>query len=192
MDLRESAGGNEGLVDVGWAMTYRQIDADVAAVRRLLEQTIPGVAIEVGATGEGKWVRLPPSPGAAYRWSFWVYPNGERHIYASLVMAGPAVGGDEQDLWYHPFELDAFDGSRARLAQAFESEVRLVVQSRTRIVQRRGALNWTITLDREGPQHGWETIYRFYALRAGWAGPSGDLDSATYLAPRFDVAGDAP
>jgi hypothetical protein len=155
------------------------------AEQRLLEDELRGVVVEVGETGDGQWLRLPPASGAEYFWSFWFYPNGECHIYANLNLSRHDNASKDYVLWYHPFEPDEFKQSATQLRDAFEREMRSVLHSATRITHRRGPLNWTIDLDREDGQSGWKRVHRFFALRQGWETPHHDRESATYSAPAF-------
>lgn len=165
-------------------MSIELRDEAVESARQLLEHELPDVDIETGETGEGKWFLLPASSDADYRWSFWFYPSGERHIYAKLDARRSENESRDYVLWYHPFELDGFNRSSASLGEAFEREVRLILHSTTRITQKRHLLNWEIQLER-AHESGWQLVYRFFALRAGWETPRIEGDSATYQAPAF-------
>ncbi len=165
-------------------MSITMRDDAFESTRQRLQLAIPNLVPELGQSGEGRWILLPASPGADYRWSFWFYPSGERHIYATEVDPSSETEPKGHVLWYHPFELDGYDRSEPSLAGAFDLEVNEVLHSRTRILQHRGLVNWDIRLEREG-EGGWQVVYRFFALRGAWVTRGPPTGLMTYYAPAF-------
>ena len=123
-------------------------------------------------------VALPAAAGADYGFTVWFYEGGDAEIAAHLVDAagqrvpaptpGEAAGAS---FWYQPFELEDYERSLERLADAFEATLRRVLTHETRVRQRRGWLFWHFALDVRTSDGAWEPVYGYGALRAGVPGP---------------------
>ena len=142
-------------------------DAAVDAMRRELSSDPFGLDLTVGGAGDARWIQLPPASGADYRWSFWFYTNGERHIYATAWPEAADATGDDAVIWYHPFELEDYDRSTLELEAAFRAEAQRLLRTNTRIRSKRLLVNWSVDLEESSDGVRWERVYGFRAWRGG-------------------------
>lgn len=135
-------------------------------------------------TADGAFcLQLPVATGADYRWSVWVYPNGERHLYATEASRGVQTAFEDTVVWYHPFEPDGFKGDQRALDAAFLKEVRHLLTHHTRVRREAKLVNESVELEASGDGNNWTRVYRYSELRTPRALSRGDLTRGMLSSP---------
>jgi hypothetical protein len=154
----------------------------VERILAILCAELPRAEVQIVASGHDRFLDLPASPSAEYSFRLWFYEDdatgGSREISARLVGHAQA----ETSFWYWPFESAQFNTAEA-LSDAFDKSLLTLIRRPTRIVQKRGLLNWTFRLDAQLPELGWKQQYRHAVFRLGGRAPSIDGRERIYSSP---------
>jgi hypothetical protein len=148
----------------------------------LLRAELSRTPVTIVASGRDRFLDLQAGPSAEYSFRLWFYENdatgSSREISARLLgQAQP-----ETCFWYWPFESAQFNTAEA-LSDAFDKSLLTLIRRPTRIVQKRGLLNWTFRLDAQLPELGWTQQYRHAVFRFGARAPSIDGRERIYSSP---------
>jgi hypothetical protein len=138
-------------------------DKTLGLLSLLLGDFNPAIqAVESSEGGAGNIGRfdLPLARDADYFFRIWFYGDSERQISARLIQSQ----SDDTYFWHRPFELAEFRGSGEYLINAFCEELKILLTSKTRIVQRNGWLFWHFRCEYCAGEE-WKVIYRDSALR---------------------------
>ena len=148
----------------------------------LLRAELAGLPVSMSASGRDHFLDLPAAPSAEYSFRLWFYERdaagSSREISAQLV------GQLNTDVyfWYWSFERAEFRTDEA-LFEAFDHSLLTLIRQPTRIVQKRGLLNWTFRLEARLPELGWTPQYQHAVLRLGVRAPSIDGRERIYSSP---------
>ena len=139
----------------------------------------------------GRIVRLPTPKDADYSFELWFHGpasggSGGREIVA-LLLGRPR----DEVFWTNRFEPESFYRGRSGnwqealegLAEAFDETVLRLVRLPTRIIQKRGLLNWNFALEARMPDGSWSQQSSCYVLRLGFRVPPVRGRERVYTAP---------
>jgi len=130
-----------------------------------LHSLLDGVQFTTDTADGSLCLQLPIATGADYRWSIWVYRNGERHVYATEASRSDQDAVEDTVVWYHPFEPDGFKADQRALDAAFLKELRHLLTHHTRVRREAKLVNESVELEASGDGINWTSVYRYSELR---------------------------
>jgi len=157
-----------------------------------LREALPTHQLDIrNWTNDDQIVRLPNVSGADYSFELWIYGpssggSGGRHIGAIL----PGRPSNES-FWGCPFEPDSFFRTRSttwaeareHLADKFDEMVLHLIRLPTRIIQRRGLVNWKFAFEVQMPSGAWVRQDTCYMFRLGCRVPPVEGREKVYSSP---------
>ncbi len=149
-------------------------DEPFAPLLSALRELLVGVEFTTETADGLLCLKLPSATGADFRWSIWLYANGERHVYATDAHRAVQDAVEDIVVWYHPFEPDGFKGDQRALDDALLTEMGHLLTHHTRIRREAKFLNEAVELESSLDGRDWVGVYGYSELRTPRALLPGD------------------
>ena len=130
-----------------------------------ISERAPQLELEIETHNQYEIVRLPAASEADYKFLLYVYSDGERGLAASLQ-----AQNDSLYFWTRQLELSEFSDART-LQEEFLRLVSVILESPTRITQKRGVLFHCFRCEAE-VEGEWELLGSHAGLRGQFTAPA--------------------